>query len=84
MNVVPGVEEAARCNGDVLHLVAVEGELELEVDCCCSSVTLGEHGMLFYHPLESATNVHCVQIPVELVEIIFCLEFLLIILMAVV
>ena len=49
MDVVPSVEEAPGGDGDVLHLVPVEGELEAEVDGGSPTVALREHVVLL-HP----------------------------------
>ena len=46
VDVLSGVEEPTRGDGDVLHGVPVEGELEAEVDGGGSPIALGEHVVL--------------------------------------
>ena len=48
VNVVARVEEAPGGDGDVLHRVTVEWELEAEVDGGCSPVAGGEHVVLLH------------------------------------
>ena len=84
MNVVAGVKKATSGDCDVFHLVPIEGELELKVDGGCPPVALRQHGVLLYHSLEPAADVHRVQVPVELAEVILRLELLLVIFVCVV
>ena len=62
MDVVPGVEEAPGGDGDVLHLVAVEGELEAEVDGGSPTVALREHVVLLHPASVGARGVELVQV----------------------
>ena len=69
VHVVPGVEEAARGDGDVLHQVAVERELEAEVDGGGAAVALGQHGVVLHPARRGAGRV----LVIEVVEVVLVL-----------
>ena len=56
MNVVAGVEEAAGRDGDVVDRVAVERELEVQLDGGGAAITLGKHFVLLYNKIKYFKN----------------------------
>ena len=69
VHVVPGVEEAARGDGDGLHQVPVERELEAEVDGGGAAVALGQHGVVLHSARRGAGRVLVIQV-VEVVLVL--------------
>ena len=67
VHVLAGVEEPARGDGDVLHVVTVEGEGEVELDGVGAPVGLGEHGMLLHDA--GLLGLHGVEVDPVLVEV---------------
>ena len=66
VDVVPSVEEAPGGDGDVLHLVPVERELEAEVDGGGPAVALRQHVVLLHSASVRPRLVELVQV-VEMV-----------------
>ena len=76
VNVVPGVEEAPGGDGDVGHQVAIERELEAEVDGGGPPVALGQHVVLLDLAHVRPRDVVTVKIVEVVLALLYCVHII--------